>query len=197
VVLEAGAGMLSKVVVRSGLGLLVALALGLCSCGGVIRAADGGSPENDASPFTDDGASRDASSGSPPSSYGDADAPETLAAPSTCASPVIVPIGGSLSGSTCGGPQAPGGAPCQEPAHPSFYFAVDAPVGASFRVSAPGPVGASRFDSCGGTLSYCAGGAVGGPTEITVRPNDLPVQLFAIERFDVPCGDFSLTVVGL
>ena len=108
----------------------------------------------------------------------------------------MVPTGASLSGSTCGGPEAPGGPPCQEEGHPSFYFAVNAPAGSTFRLSAPGPVGVSRFESCGGTLLACAGGAVGGPAEFTIGPNDLPLQLFAIERFDVPCGDFSVTVVG-
>jgi hypothetical protein len=109
-----------------------------------------------------------------------------------CGSPVVVHIGGSLSGSTCGGPQLTDENLCQSSGHPVYYFTVDAPSGAAFSINSTAPVAIQAFETCGGSSPNCSFNSM----QFTLAPNDSGLRLFAVQRFDITCGDFSIAVGG-
>lgn len=149
-------------------------------CGGAVASTSGGGSttgDNDASSSTIPRVSVD----------------DGGALPGVCAGAVHVSVGGTVHGTTCGGTQV-GDSICQEPKHPDAFLYVDAPPGTGVQVTASAGVSVLAFSTCESTLtSECMFGspqANGG----TFAPSDPSVRVFGLEREDVTCGDYTVTV---
>jgi hypothetical protein len=96
--------------------------------------------------------------------------------------------GGAMHGTTCGGPLRPfGESVCEKTDHPVAYVRVDAPAGASVRVDATTSVALLGLGDCANPPLECT--ALG----TSLAPRDPGVRLFAVQRTDVPCGEFTIS----
>lgn len=165
---------------------LALMMVAVVSCGG--RTTGIPAPPEDSGSLTTES---DASAGG-----ADATASNTGDAGLTCTNPIHVPIGKTLNGSTCGGPLLPSyGCGDQRP-HPAVYFVVDAPDAAPFHIllstgpspSMPESLSVYAYDSCGSAGVACTSGASLSSVNGGV--------LWAVDRWDVPCGDFTISVAS-
>jgi hypothetical protein len=102
-----------------------------------------------------------------------------------CAGAIHLALGSTVSGTTCGGAQY-GESPCQEPGHPDVFIYVDAPQGSPIELSASPGVSLLAFPTCqSDQTSQCTFSAP------VFRP-DPQYLLFAVERVDTCCGEFTV-----
>ena len=104
-----------------------------------------------------------------------------------CAGALVVHLGETIMGTTCSGaPLGGGGTPCRAPANLGLFVFVDAPDGVAIHLDgSPGLqiLGLAACDSDSELLC-------GDPLD----PTDVRMRVFAIQRIDTMCGDFSLSV---
>jgi hypothetical protein len=106
-----------------------------------------------------------------------------------CAGALHVSVGGTVQGSTCGGPRsAPGSSLCGG-GSPVAYIYVDAPAGTQIEVSASTGVSIFSFVDCTvAKWDVCTYGLA--TTATPLSPPNVADRLFALEHVDVDCGDF-------
>jgi hypothetical protein len=113
-----------------------------------------------------------------------------------CATALHVSVGGTVQGSTCGGPISPGGdSPCIG-GRPYAFIYVDAPAGTQLVVSASTGVSIEAFVGCTpqpGKWDTCTYGL--DTNAVALTPN-LAARLFVVEHADVDCGDFTFHAVA-
>jgi hypothetical protein len=189
--------------------VLASMMLAVVSCSGRIDTSGGGASSSP--PYLSDAGAADSTTGTTDTSaprtedsgvmttWCDSYAPPPVGvgdAGLTCSDPIHVSIGQTLTGFTCGGARLPSYGCGDECPHPAVYFVVDAPNGAPFHIALVGaPTGSPGgeqlsvydYDRCGGNWLGCTSGQT--------YPGS-PSAVFAVVRFDVPCGDFTIAVVA-
>jgi hypothetical protein len=112
----------------------------------------------------------------------------------TCADPVHVSIGETLSGSTCGGTDQPptDAIPCAN-GGPVAFFYVDAPSGAVFSIDSTPAVLLAGYVDCAEPFVCDLG-----KTSVTppAKARLFSVQLPGPTSMNATCGDFTITVVS-
>jgi hypothetical protein len=179
--------------------------LAAVSCRGRVDAARTGSPpvEDSGGNATESDASTEPADATPSTASG---------APGSCADPIHVSMGDTISGSTCGGGyvQPHFATPCDN-GSPLAYFYVDAPAGAAISVNSTTPLDVTGYDWL--DASSRQGGACAEPFEecswhsTSFAPTQTNPRLFSVQVNDddggAPpyydgggCGDFTITVVS-
>lgn len=110
-----------------------------------------------------------------------------------CSSALHVSVGGTVHGSTCGGPPSPSGTDFCVGGHPDAYIYVDAPAGTQLEVSASTGVSIVVFPDCtpaAAKQEECLYG-LGSNATAGFVVSDVAARLFLVEHQDVDCGDFT------
>jgi len=99
-------------------------------------------------------------------------------------------VPGSVTGTTCTGTPV-GSSPCQQPGHPDVFILIDAPPGTQLRLTASPGLSILGFPNCDSENTFqCAYAAP------FFEPEDPRMRLFAVERVDTNCGEFTLEAVA-
>lgn len=169
-------------------------------CGGCVGTSSGGYPGSGSGFVT--GGTSSGGYGYLDAETSDADVPgvsddatgsqdaATGIASASCESAPVLGLGQSLSATTCGGAQLLDESPCQLSGHPVSYFSVDVPAGVNFAIHSTAPVAVLAFASCTTTTMNCSFSG----TSFQLDPDYSGLRVFAVERNDVTCGDFTIPV---
>jgi hypothetical protein len=149
-----------------------------CNLGSTSSSSSGGPGITSSSSGGGPGTTSSSSSGGP----GDPDAATT----DHCAGAVHVPLGGTVSGTTCAGATHVGETPCQSPGNPDVFIYVDAPDGTALTLTASPGVSIMAFATCESAMSLQCTFA-----QATFEPTDTRERLFAVERADTQCGPYT------
>jgi hypothetical protein len=166
--------------------------LAVASCGGRVEGSGGdGGGASFSSPNVPDASAADSPAWTVTTA---ADASEEPLGAGSCTSPMHVPAGGTLSGSTCGGgvvPEAAAWDYCgkDDPTTPAVYFVVDAPEGAGITVNRGTARSLYALSSCGNGYSDCT--AVG--NELCCFTSG-SFWVFAAVSMEEPCGAFTISI---
>jgi hypothetical protein len=113
-----------------------------------------------------------------------------------CATALHVSVGGTLQGSTCGGPLAPSGdSPCIG-GRPYAFIYVDAPAETQLVVSASTGVSIEAFVGCAAAPGKWESCTYGLDTNAVALTPNLAARLFVVEHVDEDCGDFTFHAVA-
>jgi hypothetical protein len=103
-----------------------------------------------------------------------------------CAGALVLHLGDTIQGTTCGGSTAINGAICSGN-NPAVFVFVDAPDGVAIELTPSLGLSVNALDQCD---SLTIAGCGGAPYD----PPDVRLRFFAVARLDTTCGDFSLSV---
>jgi hypothetical protein len=107
-----------------------------------------------------------------------------------CAGALVLHLGDTFNGTTCGGVQGVNGGLCASSTNPAVFVFVDAPDGVAIELTSSLGLSILGLDQCDSqTTSTCSFGG-----SAPFDPPDVRLRFFAVARSDTTCGNFSLSV---
>jgi len=189
--------------------LVATLASALVGCGGIVDGAtrDAGAfdagggtsalPGSSVSAPASDAAATGAdagSTGSASSSRGPDSGSTTPPGAGNCNAPTHVTIGGGTTGTTCSGTFVGARSPCQTAGHSDVFLEVDGPPG-PITIHASHGISVLLWPDCDiAETTDCQFGSPQLP-DTTFSPI-YAGRLLVLERQDIPCGDFTVSVTS-
>jgi hypothetical protein len=107
-----------------------------------------------------------------------------------CVGALVLHLGDTIQGNTCGGATGINGGLCASGNNPVVFVFVDAPDGVAIELTPSLGLSILGFAQCDSQSTQSC--SFGGSSPFD--PVDVRMRLFAVERSDTMCGDFSLSV---
>jgi hypothetical protein len=111
-----------------------------------------------------------------------------------CVGATHVPVGGSFTGSTCGGTPDGSGHTCGYPGNPDvFIYVDDTPDSGTYSVKSSPGYSIMAYDACDSDTSLVCAFGGGAGADLTFTSG---THLYAIERVDANCGAFTVSIIA-